>query len=501
MKSFKEVEATRQKYIADAASESVHRSSLMVSEMPGADVDISFVNHFLLKRGYDNIACRVTSVDSEGNRLDTRLYPISEPRVYTVPLSQLKADGAASYHVEFFSAENLFIPFPAVMVNHRGKSFFNMVHAYNRILNDVFEEDSINVNNVSEASIDLLTDREGTDTFAVFAAGQMPCRGDIEIEARTARKIYKRTVPLDVPRFGSKYLSVRSLLADLPDKAIGELRLRQPKQFLFYGRLFAGRSWDDGAFSANHSYYDSSETEEYWDDTRPTTRCYPFFPDCDTIVRIHPIMSPSNLAVFANIRSENGRVLGEVALGEISSPGHQSVDASINAALLHRGINLSDVASFIVRAEAISGRMPTRVNHQLVHADGGLESSINVSLHNPNVVVSLNKMGFAGGQIPVGGPLSSCLGIVGGMLGRGDCDVHAVFYDESGEIGRRSWKLSDGGAVFWDPLVEESFVKAIKDEQGHRYIWYVLTGERPDLTAFVVTRHLNSGHCTGEHSF
>ena len=65
MKSFKEVEATRQKYIADAASESVHRSSLMVSEMPGTDVDISFVNHFLLKRGYDNIACRVTSVDSE----------------------------------------------------------------------------------------------------------------------------------------------------------------------------------------------------------------------------------------------------------------------------------------------------------------------------------------------------------------------------------------------------------------------------------------------------
>ena len=42
-----------------------------------------------------------------------------------------------NFLIDFFSERNLFIPFPAVIITHVGKNFCNVVHSYNRILNDV----------------------------------------------------------------------------------------------------------------------------------------------------------------------------------------------------------------------------------------------------------------------------------------------------------------------------------------------------------------------------
>ena len=71
---------------------------------------------------------------------------------------------AKNYLIDFYSDKNLFIPFPAVVVIHLGKDFCNTVHSFNRILNDVFEDDKINKNHVSEASFDLKINKN-YDTF------------------------------------------------------------------------------------------------------------------------------------------------------------------------------------------------------------------------------------------------------------------------------------------------------------------------------------------------
>src|SRR5262245_30486964 len=111
MKKFKEVEKTRILSHKDPARDSVHRSSLLVPEMPGASAEISFLNHFLIKRGYAHVACRITAIDERGARIESRLHPVDEPRVYRFPLTGSFPRAAASYMVEFFAAENLFIPF------------------------------------------------------------------------------------------------------------------------------------------------------------------------------------------------------------------------------------------------------------------------------------------------------------------------------------------------------------------------------------------------------
>ena len=78
MKSVKDIEETRRSYHANVAKNSVHRASLLVPQLPNCFASISFLNHFKIKRGYENVACRVTSVDVNGAKLDCHLYKIDQ---------------------------------------------------------------------------------------------------------------------------------------------------------------------------------------------------------------------------------------------------------------------------------------------------------------------------------------------------------------------------------------------------------------------------------------
>jgi len=138
MKKLKEVEANRKEYHHDPTLNSVHRASLMVPEISGAKVDISFLNHFLLKRNYQNVACKITAIDIDGQKIKSILHVINKPIVYNIPLTGIVDIPVSNYMVEFFAPDNLFIPFPAVMINHRGNGFINQVHSFNRVLNDIF---------------------------------------------------------------------------------------------------------------------------------------------------------------------------------------------------------------------------------------------------------------------------------------------------------------------------------------------------------------------------
>ena len=81
--------------------------------------------------------------------------------------------------IEFFSQNNLFIPFPAVMINHNNNNFCNLVHSYNRILNDIFEDDK-NSMNVPESSFEKFIDKKH-DTFFNFSTGIYDFQGKIKI--------------------------------------------------------------------------------------------------------------------------------------------------------------------------------------------------------------------------------------------------------------------------------------------------------------------------------
>jgi hypothetical protein len=184
----------------------------------------------------------------------------------------MTSEPCSGHMIEFYSSNNLAFAYPAVMVNHRNKNFINSVHSYNRVLNDVFENDEINALQVNEASIDVRVD-EKYDTFCLFTAGQVACKSQITFELIQGGELYRKVVPVDVKRFGSQRFYISEIFKDsVKDFTHATLKISQPEQFMFFGRMLAGQCHRDGSFAANHSFYDCSENGEYWDDTQPLWR-------------------------------------------------------------------------------------------------------------------------------------------------------------------------------------------------------------------------------------
>ena len=79
MKKLKEVEETRKKYHKDPLLNSVHRSSLMVPELDDSIAEISFLNHFLIKRNHKKVACIITAIGKNGQATSTSTFYFLDP--------------------------------------------------------------------------------------------------------------------------------------------------------------------------------------------------------------------------------------------------------------------------------------------------------------------------------------------------------------------------------------------------------------------------------------
>ena len=116
MKPFLDVEKNRIRYHKSTKTNTVHRSSLIVTRFNQAVSNISFLNHFFLKRNNRDVVLKITAINDAGILEDSISFEINEPIVYSLDLENLfnKSSKIKEYLVEFYSDKNLFIPFPAV---------------------------------------------------------------------------------------------------------------------------------------------------------------------------------------------------------------------------------------------------------------------------------------------------------------------------------------------------------------------------------------------------
>ena len=500
MKPFFDVQKNRAAYHGDGNKNTVHRSSLLAPKIKGARTNITFLNHFLLKRNYRDVILKVTAINKSGDVADTLSIQINEPIVYSINLEELFecALDVGEYLIEFFSGENLYIPFPAVIINHIGNDFTNSVHSFNRVLNDVFENDAVNKHHVCESSIDYIID-ETYDTFFNFASGPFSPSGGIGVsivEGEIAE--LSETVSLDVGRLASKNIFLSEVfsgnsLADL--RGGGVVRILQPRQEMFYGRLLVGIvNRKTSAFSANHSYYDSSQVCEYFDNGI-SRRTYPYFADRVNRITMYPIMSPSTLNVHIEIRNGSNLFLSEAKA--VKSPSGSSVtfnvDEIVNAA------QLDNVSAFEVVAEAVGGRVPSRVNHQLIYgrkdSKSKLNCSINVSLLNERICMPPGKTGLTWGQILVDEDYVSQVGFCfNSSIGEAE-SLEISFYNEEGLIRTINENLNPGTSIILSSDIFSDF------KSRSKFIWFFAKSNRADLSAESFHTHKLSHNSSGEHSF
>ena len=497
MKKLLDVEKSRIEHYADNQRDSVHRSSLLVPVLPNSEVSISLLNHFFIKRQISSVGCRVTAIDKNGVRLTSRLTTINEPRVYTMHLQRDFDVDAVSFLVEFFSSENIFVPFPAVMVNHRTKNALSSVHSFNRVLADVFEDDDVNAIHVQEAAIDITQD-PNLSTFFVLAAGPYNLQAPITLRLSSRDSELHHSMNVNIPRFTQQMFELKNIVPEW-SKLQGTLFIDQPDQQLFYGRLFVGQIAKDGSFVGNHSYYDSSHVEgEFWSNNNPSFRTYPLIGELDTLIRFYPIMSPSTLELSIIFNSPIGEPMASTNTRALTSPSNDFFELDVKKLAQEAGIEVSKVNSFTVEARPLSGNTPTRVNHQIVYKKSAIESSINISLQNHNVIHSKSRPRTSWGQLINSSEFESYLSLANDGHEDPVSSVQIKFYDENGFLASEQVDVPQRSvrSVNITEMLNRQKLKASGD-----FLWYEYECTNYFLTAFSISRHVNSGNCTGEHSF
>ncbi len=498
MKPFLGVEKNRIAYHKASNKNTVHRSSLIVPRFNQAISNISFLNHFLIKRNNKDVTLKLTAINSHGTIVDSLSIAIDEPKVYSFDLESLfeEEPSIKQYLVEFYSNKNIFFPFPAVMVNHIGNDFTNSVHSYSRVLNDVFENDTVNKHQVCESLIDVTID-ENHDTFLNFVTGPFAVKDNMQISLVNKTSNLTIDLPVEMARMSNKnfYLSdiVEGKSLNSTENLI--LKISQPKQDLFYGRLLSGRiNKKTSSFSANHSYYDSSSTGEYFD-SAVSMRSFPYFSKCLNRVTMYPIMSPSLLNVFIEVYEGNSVFKSEAQI--IKSPSDSLITFDIDKIVSNSGF--ANVTLFKVIAKSIGGGIPTRVSHQLIYGEkkshSKLYCSIAVSLYNEQIFTPANKTGLTWGQVLIDHNYYTRLGICFDSDSDDKDEVSIEFYGKSGLLKSLKQELSPAAALIFDTDFFASF------DVEREFIWFIAKSTSAKLHADSFHTHRLSHNSSGEHSF
>lgn len=500
MKSYEEVLAEKRAQYERPAANTLHRSSLLFAVRPfgRSSAVLTLSNHFRIKRGIESVGMRIWGFDNAGARIFSDHVVLTDPRVYRYDLGPRCAEypALATCQVEFYSAANLGMPYPAALVNHVGEGFHNVVHAFARTLNDVFEDDQINAIKVAEASIDVRVD-DRKDTFLSFLTGPFGLtNGSVELEVRRpGGEVLTGRAPLNGARFSASTIRLSDVFPGqtLPFGSV--LKVKTPRQPMFFGRMMGGIvDRADSAFSANHSYYDHGVVAEYLD-APYGYNLYPLLGAFSTSLVFYPIQAPSRLELATEYFGERGESLGQGPSIELESPHG---DAAV--------MRVSDGAprgarSFRVKATAkVGSRLPSRLSHQVVIGRGALEGSINESLEYPMAQSA---------DAPAGRPyLSWIQGVqgrdkvtrIGLTTMRADLREPAIVtyqvYGESGLIKEDQIAIPPNGAAFID---SEHLLGTPGGDDRYFFVYTNCPASR--IKMFSVVESRDSRNCSAEHNF
>ncbi len=486
MKSFKKVQEDRIAYHKDPSKFSVHRSSLLIPIINNHEAIISFLNHFLIKRNNKAVSVKLSAYGADGMLKDTYYEEILEKRVYEFNLSKifLNIDNLKSFQAEFFSSKNLFIPFPAVIIQHRSKYSKNIIHSYNRVLNDINEDIKINSNSNYESSFEAIKTMQSCTCF-IFHTGQEKIKGRIRIEIFEGNKKNIFYENVNLPAFSSKIYSLRKYLR--VKNQFYFCRILQPKQKMFFGRILVGTfSNKKEFFTANHSYYDSSNANEKFNNYE-SYRQYPFFHNFQNTIKFYPINGRSYLGIYIRVGNK------EYFAGNIISPSSDHLDINVNI-LFNKYKIKSDAYTVVAKSEK---KIPTRVNHQLIigKLKSDFNSSINVSLLNDEVYKPNNKKSYIWGMTQVNEKYETVLCILGKQP-QDESTFKLSIYSVDGLVLSKRITMN-ASTVF---TVDNSFCKKNKIKKN-KTLWYSVENNDQNLQAFTVMSNKLSGVSSGEHNF
>ena len=512
MKKFQDVETLKNLQANSTyACQSIHRSSLIVPNISGSLAGISFLNHFMLKRNIPSVALKVTAYSTDGLALNSKTFFIDSLRVYFLNLSQLfPYSDTSCFEVEFFSASDLGVPFPAVIVNHFNNNFHNVVHSYNRILNDSREDSEVRNIHVREGAIDYVSDNDH-DTFFVYQTALLDSRSQNDNTIKYSVSGHLPNLPseeMSIALENTKKMTAKIIKFDFcmpAERGDISISLSQPDQPLFFGRLLCGTYCNSTqSFSANHSYYDNSSVLDF-SQSGKCGRTYPYFHGISNQLIFYPILSPGQgiISVIVHYVDSKAGKLESILIFSDTFINDQSTLRIDISNLLAKVELQGEAKTFTVIYEADkpnSTGCPSRVNHQLVYGNATqskLLASINVSLINDSFGVDIARQrSFAWIQLLNKSNYTTKCGLCFTSHLSDSIEEHGIqldYYSENGLIKSEEVKLRYCDSL----LLDNSW---LEDKDGE-YIWVVAKSEIRGLSMYTVHSNNMTRYASGEHNF
>ena len=369
-------------------------------------MNLYFLNYWKLKRGIEQLLCRLYLRDANGNTVVKKCFQVEKARVFKVSLSEMvsrRIPFGGSLEIEFNCPENLVFPFPAVIVHYEGQDFSTFVHSAQRTYNDDLDHKQHYKKSYVESGFNIYAQKD-TYPFLTFINGPQEIEKQSFLVAAYNQKGKVLGAKLHVSSKPNEttYIHLKNwkeLFSHLQGQAgCLKVQLKSPSSF---PRLIVGNRASQGSLSVTHSYYDlvkQKKSDDFWrapnSEWDPSAIALPLFPKKSHLTKVYfyPIYSPKPFSVTAKLYTLDGRILSEKSDIYCSDSQYTSVDLSklFESIDKHALVRLS--AHPIKENEPIPARI--KVGYDVQVKKGGLPCNICTNFYPANEKLLKKKQTF-----------------------------------------------------------------------------------------------------------
>jgi hypothetical protein len=310
----------------------VFRSSAIfpVIQQNGVSSRILFMGYWILKRNIREISAIISLRNTAGALLARSTLIIQQAKTFRIELADeleraglgKNADFIGSLEIEFFSTQNLFFPFPAVVINYYGPHFSTVVHTAQRVYNDIEDRIRNSQTEVPEAGFNLYADEE-REPFIGLINGCYPVpESTMNLQLINHEQKEKKCqiklgalAPYETRWiYPAHHCDLQTFFSGKP----GSAKINFQVDWIF-PRLVVGNFHKNiPALTITHTYYDCSQAAsdtDYWRPEEPGWHVASLMVPGElaknhfTNIYFYPIYSPSSFAIDIEIYNSQGKLL------------------------------------------------------------------------------------------------------------------------------------------------------------------------------------------------
>lgn len=504
----------------------VFRSSAIfpVIQQQGISSRILFMGYWILKRNIREISAVVSLRNEEGILLARSTLLIQQAKTYRIELADeleraglgKNVDFAGSLEVEFFSTQNLFFPFPAVVINYYGPHFSTVVHTAQRVYNDAEDKARNSQTEVPESGFNLYADDE-REPFIGLINGCFPVPEstmDLQLINHEQRELTCSIKLGPLAPYETKWIyparhcDLKSFFSGMA----GAAKINFQVDWIFPRLVVGNFHHKIPALTITHTYYDCSKAateSDYWKPEEPGWHVAALMVPGElsknhfTNVYFYPIYSPSSFAIDIEIYNPHGQLLGSKQNAVvIHAPKFEVYCLSLKAFCRELGIDdHADYALRLIARPLNHSKVPARIKIGLDVGIANTQTPCNIctNLQPFNPSLENKPTSFRWSPVLADQPKATIwlMNSSPAIDYQRQADLTLTFFHESDDqtITRNLTLPPNGFTII--PIAQD---QELNDFFQNHVGWMTLTTTNPYTTSYYFTENA-SGVVGGDHGF